>query len=194
MDKLNKVLEILQREQERVIIAPQIVTENGRKKITWTNESEDECYIYPNDISIAGDKIAWFQSSIRDNHLVRIYEDNFSLSWEPETYNPVFGCYCLLMEWYKDHLIFIYQEKHCIYICSIKDKEINHFHFHGEDIERRDNLISYATYMDNPVDKVRLIQIPELIHVEPISTLEAEKCGLIPQGLNRPGNFLALKP
>lgn len=191
MEKLHIVLGKLQSENYNAIIESEIFREKEWYQITWKDESGDECCINQDDIAIEGDKIAWFQSNHWEKHLVKVYENNSSYSWEPETYNPVFGCLCLLLEWYKDHLIFIYQEKHCIYICSIKDNSVKHFHFHGEDIERKDNLISYDSYMDRLADKVRLIQLPELTELEPISKTEAEKLGLIPSGLNRPGNFLS---
>jgi hypothetical protein len=192
MEKLQLVLERLRLENYNAVIETEIIHEKEWHQITWKDESGDECHIYQDDIAIEEGKIAWFQSSKRDKHLVKVYENNVSYSWVPETYNPIFGCFCLLLEWYKDHLIFIYQEKHCIYICSIKDNNVNHFHFHGEDIERKGDLISYENYMGGLADKVRLIQIPELIELEPISKEEAEKKRLIPTGLNRPGNFLSL--
>jgi hypothetical protein len=90
-------------------------------------------------------------------------------------------------------LIFIYQEKHDIYICSIKNKIVNHFNYHGEEIERKDDIISYDTYMNKLHNKVRLIRIPELEELNPIDKSEAERIGLTPMGLNREGNFLATK-
>ncbi|MCS3800786.1 hypothetical protein [Niastella sp. OAS944] len=192
MEKLHIVLEKLRSENYNASIKTEILCEKEWYQITWKDESGDECFISQDDIAIEGDKIAWFQSSKHDRHLLKVYENDISYSWVPETYNPIFGCICLLLEWYKDHLIFIYQEKHCIYICSYRDNRINHFHFHGEDIERKGNLISYENYMGRLTDKVRLIQLPELIELEPISKTEADKLGLIPSGLNRPGNFLSI--
>lgn len=192
MEKLQLVLGILRLENYNAVIESEILSGKEWHQITWKDESGDECHIYQDDIAIEDGKIAWFQSSKNDRHLVKVYENDIFYSWEPVTYNPIFGCLCLLLEWYKDHLIFIYQEKHCIYICSIKDNNVNHFHFYGEDIERKGNLISYENYMDRLTDKVRLIQLPELIELEPIPVTEAEKLGLIPSGLNRPGNFLSL--
>lgn len=194
MDKIRIVLEKLQKENYNPVVESEIINDTKWSQIIWMDDSGDECRIHQDDISIEGDKIAWFQSSKRDNYLITVYENDFSYSWTPKTYNPFFGCFCLLLEWYQDHLIFIYQEKHGIYICSIKDRGINDFYFHGEEIERKNNLVSYNTYMNNPADTVRLIQIPELIELEPISKTEAEKNGLLPLGLNRPGNFLALNP
>jgi hypothetical protein len=163
------------------------------KTINWNDELNGECFIYQDNIAIENNRLAWFQSSNRDNHLLKIYYHDYSFSWVPETYNPFFGCTCLLLEWYKDHLLFIYQEKHEIYICSIFEKHVNYFHFHGEEIERNGDLISYETYMNKTPEAIKLIQIPELIQLKPITREEAEKLNLVPTGLNRPGNFLALK-
>src|SRR4051794_15905977 len=38
-------------------------------------------------------------------------------AWEPETYNPFFGCRVRFLEWYGDVVLFIYEEKHRTYIC-----------------------------------------------------------------------------
>jgi hypothetical protein len=191
MEKLQLVLEKLRLENYDAIIKTEIIHEKEWHQITWKDGSGDECRIYQDDIAVEEGRIAWFQSGKNDRHLVKVYENDIFYSWVPVTYNPIFGCFCLLLEWYKDHLMFIYQEKHCIYICSIRNNSVNHFHFSGEEIERKGNLISYENYMDRLTDKVRLIQIPELIELEPISKEEAEEKGLIPTGLNRPGDFLS---
>ena len=127
------------------------------------------------------------------SNLLKIYQNGSLFVWTPKTYNPIFGCHCILLEWYKNHLIFIYQEKHDIYICSILEKEVKYFNFHGEEIERKYDMISYETYMNKSSEKVKLIRIPELVELEPIDKAEAEQRGLLPNGLNRAGNFLGLK-
>ncbi|MFB6454971.1 hypothetical protein ACE38W_06840 [Chitinophaga sp. Hz27] len=193
MDKLNLVVQKLQQENYDPIIKSDSPEESAWKIITWTDEKGDECRIFEEDIAIKDGSLAWFQSSKHDNFLVKIYENDSSFSWEAVTYNPFFGCYCILLEWYKDHLIFIYQEKHDIYICAIKNHHVNYFNYHGEDIERNGNVIAYDTYTGKNPEIVRLIQIPELIELAPITAAEAEERGLIPTGLNRPGNFLGLK-
>jgi len=87
--------------------------------------------------------------------------------------------------------MFIYKEKHDIYICSIKDGNVKYFNFNGEEIERKGDLISYETYT-NRSDKVKLIKIPDLIELNPIDKAEAARLGIIPEALNRPGNFLGI--
>jgi hypothetical protein len=162
--------------------------------IKWQNKQGNQCRIFEQDITVEEERSAWFESDGEAYHLLRITENGIPFSWTPQTYNPVFGCYCLLLEWYNDHLIFIYQEKHKIYICAIQNQQVNHFSFSGEEIERKGNLISFAAYGDLRVrDKVSILQIPELILLEPISQTTAAEMGLLPQDLNRPDGFLKAK-
>ena len=189
MDKINLVIEKLKKDN----INPEIEFGKYSKSIVWTDESSSEFNIYEDDISVENNKIAWFQSNHWDNHLLKVYETDTVFNWIPKTYNPVCGCHALLLEWFKEHLIFVYQEKHDIYICSIKNGSINSFNFSGVEIERKGEVFSYETYINTSIDKVRLIKIPELIHLEPIDKKEAEKLDLIPKGINREGNFLGLK-
>lgn len=192
MEKIKQVLTILVKENFKPIIKTETFDDFDSKEIFWTDKNGEECFILEENIAIENSKIAWLQSSENDSHLLKIYDKNITFTWKPITYNPAFGCLCLLIEWYKEYLIFIYQEKHEIYICSIKENTVKHFHFHGEKIERKGNLISYDTYVNKANDKVRLIQIPELIELEPIDKSKAEKLDLLPKDLNRSGNFLGL--
>ena len=192
MDKLEIILQKLELQNLNPIIKSDNINGSVFSKIVWIENSNEEYYIYEDNIAIEDKKIAWFQTSNKDNHLLIIYCNDTLFKWIPKTYNHFFGCYCMLLEWYKDHLIFIYQEKHDIYVCSIKEGNVNHFNFNGEMIERKGELISYETY-NNKSDKVKLIKIPELFELEPIDKIEAEKLGIIPKGLNRSGNFLGNK-
>lgn len=193
MEKIKQVLAILEKENFKPIVKTETFDDIDSKEIIWTDNNGEKCSILEGNIAIENSKIAWLQSSLRENHILKIYDKDITFTWTPITYDPAFGCLCLLLEWYKEHLIFIYQEKHNIYICSTKENEVKHFHFHGEEIERKKNLISYDTYMNKSNDRVRLIQIPELIELEPIDKSEAEKLGLLPKDLNRSGNFLGFK-
>ncbi|MCE3229494.1 MAG: hypothetical protein K0S32_4045 [Bacteroidetes bacterium] len=148
-------------------------------KLLWQN-GRDECYVMEEDIAIEGNNIAWFQSSFRDNFLLNLYENGELFQWEPEMHNPAFGCICYLLEFYRGYLIFVYREKHEVYICSVKNKKVNYFKFHGELMNRKDDRMSFETYMNKPDGKVRVIKIPELIEVEPIGSITAEETGLTP--------------
>ena len=193
MEKFEQVIAVLKRKNQDLVFEIEHFSDGSPNTLLWTDENKDDCFIYRTNIAIHENKMAWFQSSKNDHHLLRVFENGTEFSWEPLTHNPVFGCYCLLIEWYRGELIFIYQEKHEVYICAIKNGSVRHFKFHGEDIERKGNLIAYDTYTGKIPGKVRLVQIPELIELEPIDRSEAEKIGLIPTGLNRFDDFLALK-
>lgn len=193
MDKLETVIQILRNEGANPVITTHSSGDQVWREIHWADQSHDVCVIYEDDVVTEQNKIAWFQSSNNDRHLLCVYEDGHKFSWEPETYNRVFGCTCILLEWYMEYLLFIYQEKHDIYICAIREGNVRYFHFHGEKIERQGNLISYETFTDKPADKIRVIRIPDLEALPPMDKEEAEMLELIPAGLDRPGNFLGLK-
>lgn len=192
MSKYSKVIEILKSEN----FVPEISTESFKKQ-TWCflkwNDGNDECEVFEEDIAIEDENIAWFQTSSRDNHLLRIVQENEKFQWIPKTYNPVFGCTCFLIEWYKRHLLFIYQEKHDIYVCSIIDSKVHMFCIEGGELERKGDVLAYVTYQQRHKDEVRLIELPSLQELEPITKDEARKRGLMPQGLNRPDGFLSRK-
>ena len=191
MNPIEDIIKLL--EQEGLAPVLETIDHDGRQSqnIKWKNHSGSECVVLSGDTAVDGEKIAWFESDYWSYHRLKIMENGEIFSWQPETYNPVFGCYCLLLEWYKGHLLFIYQEKHDIYICTIINKKINFFHFHGEEIERKGNLISFNTYSKTgePEDHVKIIKIPELELQQPITRTEAERMGLIPTGLNRFGGL-----
>jgi hypothetical protein len=143
-------------------------------RITWEITNSES------DIAIEGEQIAWFQKSTNDQHVLKVIENGNTFSWTPITYNPAFGCMLLSLEWYKDSCIFIYAEKHDIFICSIKSGEGKHFHFHGFEMGRKENIISYDTFSNRLPGKVRLIQIPELLELESLDMSDAEMLGLLP--------------
>ena len=195
MNKKAKVIELLKSEGFEAKIQTHSYNENKWETIDWDGVDGERHTIYENDIEIFEEKIAWFQSGNHDNYLLRVFEEENNFSWEPKLQNPFLGGgICLLLEWFREHLIFIYQDGRGqqIYICAIKDKAVKYFNFHGEEIERNGELISYDTY-GLPHHEVRLIKIPELIAVEPISIEEAVKIGIIPRGVNREDGFLRAK-
>jgi hypothetical protein len=189
LNPIERVIEKLNQEQ----IFP-VIEEKGFEIIKWPSKRfNDQISFNETNIAYQEDRLAWFESHHWSHHLLRIFEQDTYFDWIPKTYNPVFGCYCLLIEWYKDHLLFIYQEKHCIYICSLIQQSVKSFYFGGENIGRKGNLIAYEEYGRKDFEDVKLIQIPELIHLKPIFRQEAKRLGLIPQGLNRPDDFLKEK-
>lgn len=193
MDKITPVAAILEGEGFHPIIEKKRIGNTSWNEIIWTDTNGDECSIFEDNIAIEHSSVSWFQSSKRDKHLLKIYEKGDPFSWIPITYNPAFGCTCFLLEWYKNHLLFIYQEKHDIYICSILGKTVKHVNFHGEEMARQGDIISFDTFMGRLPNKIRLIKVPELILLEPMDKSEAERTGLLPMDLNRPGKFLSGK-
>ena len=157
--------------------------------LKWNN-GNDECEVFEEDIAIQGENIAWFQTNEYDYHLLRVIQKNEKFEWIPKTYNPVFGCNCLLIEWYKGHLLFIYQEKHDIYVCSIKNSKVATFCVKGDELARQRDFLAYETFQNRLKNHIRLIELPSLKELEPITKEEAQDRGLFPQGLNRPNGFL----
>ena len=155
-------------------------------RITWLDPANDEHHIFELDIDYSNGKIAWFQSSYWDKHLLRVFEGNESFSWEPITYNPVFGCDCHLIEWYEGYLIFVYQEKHDVYICILRDKTVSHFNFHGDQILRNKDLFYFKKFRS---DKISCIKIPELIELAQISRELADIQGFLPLTIGYPNNL-----
>jgi len=193
MNHLQLVLETLEKNGLRPTVEEESFKGGLFKRIRWDDPQKGICQIYESDIDYQDGKLAWFQS-IEDgsDFLLVVIEHEEPFEWTPITHNPFFGCFCILLEWYKEHLIFIYQEKHGIYICSIRNSSVNHIRFHGEEIERKGDIVTYQTY-GKPSEKISAVKIPELEIMPPIDRQEAEKMDLIPQGLNRPDNFLKHK-
>lgn len=188
----KKVIEILESENFIPRIETRTFKGNSWNLLKWDNEI-DECSIFEEDIAICNENTAWFQTSKSDNHLLRIIQENEKFEWIPKTYNPVFGCHCLLIEWHKNHVIFIYQEKHYLYVCSIKDSKVKTFCIDGSELERQGDFLAYETFQNRLENHIRLIKLPSLKELEPITKEEARKKGLFPQGLNRPDGFLNKK-
>lgn len=189
MDIFDPVIRQLQQEG----LQPAIHTTEGEftwKQLHWTDGAGKEQSIDEDAIAVDADRLAWFQTNDDDEHLLKVYENGRAFSWEPETDNPVFGCSCLLLEWYREHVLFVYQEKHAIYICTVKDAQVRHFHFIGGSMQRKDDLISFETYMHKLPGKVRLIRIPELVEQEPLELTEAERRGLVPTGIFDKGGIM----
>jgi hypothetical protein len=84
------------------------------------------------------------------------------------------------MEWFNQHLVFIYQEKHDTYICSVKDGEIKTFKFYGDELARQGEII---LFYDREADGecIGRIRLPDLLEMEPWTKAEAEKLGLLPE-------------
>jgi len=165
------VVEILKKQN----YSPSPVNENY-SEIQWIDESGDKCFFDENYIDLYADNIAWFQSSDNDRHILKIHNKNNEFTWIPITHSPIYGCMPILVRWYGDRLLFIYKEKHDIYICSIYNESVNHINYHGEELMINKNLLSYTEYNDT----ISLIKIPELIKLENISKEKAKEMDIVP--------------
>lgn len=148
--------------------------------IHYETNDKDDHEIDLDNVSLDENRLAWFQTSYNDKHLLRVFENKINFNWEPITHNPVFGCDCFLIEWKNDYLIFIYKEKHYTYICLIKNQEVKTFHFHGEQLEKENDIIYFSEY-GTETEYVRRIKIPELLELEPILLEEAKAKNLDPK-------------
>ena len=149
--------------------------------ISWLNSVGDRSLIELNNFDCWGENLAWFQRSDNDEYLLKVYEGNDIFYWKPITYNAYFGFSCHLLEWYKEHLIFIYKEKHDTYICVIKNKQVQTFNFNGYDLARSDDVILFQESGQRSI--VRRIKIPALIEMDSWPVDKAKEAGLLPQTL-----------
>jgi len=168
------VLDILKKQG----YSPFLVNENYIG-IQWIDENADECYIDEDDIDVFSGNIAWFQSSYNDNHILKIYNKGGDFKWTPITHSPIYGCHSILVRWYNDKLLFIYKEKHDIYICSICNETVKHINYYGEELMINKNLLSYTKFNDT----ISLLKIPELIELDNITLDKAKEMDLVPEDI-----------
>jgi hypothetical protein len=169
MNSVEKVLELLRAESIQPIV--------DQYAISWMDDKVEH-YIQLKNIDCQDAHIAWFQSSEKDQHLLRVFVDESNFDWQPITFNPYFGCDCYLLEWIIDTLVFIYKEKHDTYICTIRDKEVDTINFHGNQLSRVDNIILFTVYGNE--EEVKRIQLPNLTELSTLTRTEADALGLLP--------------
>ena len=153
---------------------------NDLVSIKWNAVNGDEYEIYEPDIAISKNGTAWFQTSRGDDHKLIVYCDSNRFEWVPHTYNPVFGCECIYLGWRDKFLLYIYLEKHDIYICTIQNKEVKHIHFNGEHLFVGEDFVTYGSFSFERKGKVSLVRLPELDVVEKISLDEAQQQEIVP--------------
>jgi len=181
MDIIKLVLDKLKHEGINAIYENSI--------IVWHDDNNEERYISEKDIDYSNGKLAWFQSSVTSNHLLRLLYNDEAFSWEPITYNHSFGCDCHLIEWHDDYLLFVYREKHDVYICVIKDKVVNNFHFYGEEITRKNDIFFFREYRSQSSNILKRLKLPELIQLETITEEEASKEGVVIANIGYPNDL-----
>jgi len=175
MDTIKAVLDKLKSEGVNA-------TYEEKLRIVWKDQFNREQYIYKTDIDYLDDKLSWFQSSNNSEFLLRVFESGGVFNWIPITYNYSEPCDCHLLEFYDDYLIFIYHEKHDVYICIIKNHDVTHFKFHGDEIKRKNDTFFFREYRSKEdSNDVRRLRIPELFELETITEEEAKKENAVPE-------------
>ncbi len=142
--------------------------------------------IYIHDIDYADGRLVWHETDGSNNPYLVVYGDGAVWSWAPIAggENSV-DFECLLVEWYREYLLFICFEKNRIYVNSMKDKKNRSFSFYGDQLNRKDDVLYCRPYKE--LDMVRGVKLPELIEMEPLSLAQCRKDGVVPEtigGLN----------
>jgi hypothetical protein len=178
LKEVRLLKECLQQQGHQVQL---LVDENTNLvEIKWKKQAL-EYYVYSTDIVYHKGRLAWFQASAQNSYRLCIkYKEDF-WEWKPELYNPVFGCLCMALQWVQDHLIFVYQEKHDIYIVSVKDKKLKLNHFNGAKFKLTATHFTYQTYQQESRDLVGVLEIPSLKPLEEIELRAAKQLDLVPQ-------------
>lgn len=190
---LTRIRKIISRQAASSAIEFLASEESSIQNLRWT-DGKDNYHIYESDTAVKDNGIAWYQWSDRDQFLLVVCEENQYFEWEPITYNPIFGCICILLEWYKDHLLFAYQEKHSIYVCSYQNGVVKTFEIQGAEVARKDELLSYFKFQNRSSEEVHILQLPNLQALDSISKEEAVAKNILPKGINQPEGFLDHTP
>jgi uncharacterized protein (TIGR02996 family) len=99
-------------------------------------------------------------------------------SWEPETYNPYFGCRVRFLEWYDNVVLFIYREKHRTYIARVGFDVLPDYREIEHDWVLSGEQLGYIGYRETVV---RRLSIPQLEELPPLSLAEAAERELLPR-------------
>ena len=129
-------------------------------------------------IALNEDKLAWFEEEHYSNYyMLHIYEGEKKLEWEPISHNLSFGCDAYLLKWINKKLLFIYKEKHDIYICIFDNMELTEVHFHGDELFYDGEKVYVKDYHGNG-PFVRVIKIPEMRQLSDVSYEELKERGV----------------
>jgi|GEM_PF-3038115 len=106
------------------------------------------------------------------------HPDGRATSWEPETYNPFFGCRVRFLEWYDNAVIFIYREKHRTYLARIGFDSRPDFREIADDWILDGRQLAYLGWRS---PQVRRLSIPQLEELPPLSLTAAAEAELLPR-------------
>lgn len=151
-------------------------------EIKWQKDSQHH-YVYSTDIVYHKGRLAWFQASEENRYRLYLLYEQDLWEWEPEMYNPFFGCLCLELQWIQEHLVFVYREKHDIYIATVYQGEVQHHNFNGEKFKLTTSRFTYQTYGQSSRDLVSVLEIPSLQPLETIEWRVAKQLGLAPYAI-----------
>jgi uncharacterized protein (TIGR02996 family) len=91
-------------------------------------------------------------------------------AWEPETYNPFFGCRVGFLEWYGDVVLFIYREKHRTYVCRFGLNAPPKFQAIGDHWVLDGRHLGHRGYREQAISR---LSVPHLDPLPPLSLEEA---------------------
>ena len=166
-------------EEQGVFLELESSEETDFVEIKW-KKNADCHYVYSTDIVYHKGRLAWFQSSEANNYQLCILENENLWQWEPILYNSFFGCLCLELCWIKEDLIFLYKEKHDVYITVVNKGQVRYHNFNGEKFKLATNRLAYQTYGQASRDLVSVLEIPSLKPLETIELRAARQLGLEP--------------
>jgi len=181
LSKLEKVKEILESEGEN----PEVIVDSDYNIPELKLEFSKRICSF--DITIEGKNIAWCESINGDAFLLRVIQNGNDFRWKPKSRNGDDMCVPLLLEWYENHLLFIYLDEHGIFVTSVKDGIVNDVFIHGCDLARNGNMLAYDTYTNRLRDHVKILELPSLKSLRPISIYKAKRDGLVPKEVMQPG-------
>jgi uncharacterized protein (TIGR02996 family) len=98
-------------------------------------------------------------------------------SWEPETYNPYFGCSTRFLEWYGDVVLFIYREKHTTYLARIGFDSRPDYREIADDWLLSGRQIAHIGWS---ATEVRRLSIPRFEELPPLFIAKARELELLP--------------
>lgn len=96
---------------------------------------------------------------------------------EIESYNPYFGCDVRFLEWFGTTAVLIYREKHKTYIAACSAGSTARYKSIADQWIVRGDRLGYWIYQE---PQVRVLALPILDELAPMSEAEASSAGLCP--------------
>lgn len=147
--------------------------------------------IWGGDVHPTKDWVAWIdfyhdiesKGWVKDNYHLRIQvDDQITLDWEVETYNPFFGAYTLYIHWHDDKLVYIYSEKHRYYGVMATTSEIKkrvELGVVGSYIQVDDNIVRVSNWKKAYDGTIDQYQLPDWTPLDPLPEAKAREMSLL---------------